>query len=655
MNTQEQVWTEEQFARDLERRQRLVKIIEQVLEVAIALDMSNEQNALKDLKAIVESSTFKVLVLGEFNTGKSTFINALLGQEILPSYATPATAIINEIKWGDEPSARLHFNEPDKEPFTISVDTLEEYVVIKDEPNQIQGSSYSHIELFWPIELCRNRVELIDSPGLNESKVREQVTLNYLRKVDAVVFVMMAAKIGPSIHEQETLELLNESGHEELFFIVNQYDLLRRDRDKQAVRQRAFEQFSKYTKRPEDAAIHFISSLDALEGRLEQDSARMEASGILPLEQVLTNFLFNERSRTKNKRAAMELQLSISRLQKAIPDQRTYLQIPLAELRQRYNASQSQFNQLTEDKSNIIRRIDRFRRNIQVLVESKIQDFFRDLEADIDSWAEEYTVSLKPNLNIKKQVSDMRQGLEEILDTKLKEAFKTWSKNVLMPFIEQQVETLKQDIERLAEDFEANLRRARLELLGTQLMSDDFLKDVGPKNAFERVLAAAGGFFLLGVPGAGLGAVLGWKQVVNGVLPQIGAVAISSIFGLPLLPILIIAGTVQGVINANQIIKIKRDEAVKEYKQNLRQGVSKQSQEIVQQIDREFSNLSEQLDKGLQVQIDEVKEQVETALCKQEEGQQAVDANLSKINQQENKLSDISVQLVEFIAQIDQN
>ena len=41
------------------------------------------------------------MVLGEFKRGKSTFINALLGEEILPAYAVPCTAIINEIKYAD--------------------------------------------------------------------------------------------------------------------------------------------------------------------------------------------------------------------------------------------------------------------------------------------------------------------------------------------------------------------------------------------------------------------------------------------------------------------------------------------------------------------------------------------------------------------------
>lgn len=664
MDTQEPVviedqYSEDQVSQDLNRRQRLGKIVAQVLTVATALNMREETDSLKDLKTVVESETFKVLVLGEFNTGKSTFINALLGQEILPSYATPATAIINEIKWGDEPTACLHFNQPDKEPVNVSVESLEDYVVIQDEAeiSQIRESPYSHVELFWPIELCRNRVELIDSPGLNESKVREQVTLNYLRKVDAVVFVLAAIKLGPTLQEQETLKMLKDSGHSELFFIINQYDLLRRDRDRQAVKQRAFEKFTQYTDRPDNSAIHFISSLDALDGRIEKNTELLQQSQILPLEQVLKEFLFNERSRIKNKRAAMELQLSISRCQQIIPEQRTYLQMPLEELRQRYGAAQSQFNQLNADKSRIIRRVDRFRRNMRELIEGKIREFFYGLDSEIDSWITEYDVQLKFDLNVKKQIEEVLGDIVASLDAKVEEKFRAWSKEILLPFVETQVDVLKRDLERMAEDFEADLQRTRLELLGTSMSPDDLgSANAGPKNALERVLAAAGGFFLMGWSGAGLGAIFGWREVLDALVPQMGVAVVATLFGLaPFLPIILpVTGLVVGGFAVNKIVNKLKDEVAKTYKQKLREGRPDQIREINQQIDLELNKLSEKLEQGLEARIAEVEEQVKTSLHKQEEGQQAVDIKLAEINQMEKKLSETTVQLVEFIALIDQ-
>ena len=74
--------------------------------------------------------------MGEFNRGKSTFINALLGQRVLPAYVLPTTAIINEVKWGQQRRAVLH-HLPKKDgkvkpPLDIPIDQLEKYTTIQE-------------------------------------------------------------------------------------------------------------------------------------------------------------------------------------------------------------------------------------------------------------------------------------------------------------------------------------------------------------------------------------------------------------------------------------------------------------------------------------------------------------------------------------------
>lgn len=71
-------------------------LIEEQISIVRSLKMPIQEANLKKLKEIVQSTNFKVMVLGEFKRGKSTFINALLGKEVLPAYSTPCTAIINE-------------------------------------------------------------------------------------------------------------------------------------------------------------------------------------------------------------------------------------------------------------------------------------------------------------------------------------------------------------------------------------------------------------------------------------------------------------------------------------------------------------------------------------------------------------------------------
>ena len=85
------------------------------------LGMKGWQETISQLTDKVNSDRFKVLVLGEFKRGKSTLINALLGEEVLPAFATPCTAIINEVKWGEKKKAIVHLCEPLPNPLPEAI------------------------------------------------------------------------------------------------------------------------------------------------------------------------------------------------------------------------------------------------------------------------------------------------------------------------------------------------------------------------------------------------------------------------------------------------------------------------------------------------------------------------------------------------------
>ncbi len=93
----------------LRRRNILSNLLERQLTILSSLKLTALESKLQKIYQAVLTDTFKVLVIGEFKRGKSTFINAMLGQKVLPAYATPTTAIISEVKWGAEPKALLHY------------------------------------------------------------------------------------------------------------------------------------------------------------------------------------------------------------------------------------------------------------------------------------------------------------------------------------------------------------------------------------------------------------------------------------------------------------------------------------------------------------------------------------------------------------------
>ena len=246
------------YAEFKDKQERLGALIRESSECLKELSMVKYAENLTQLANKVSDDSFKIMVVGTFKNGKSTFINSLLGKDVLPAYAVPCTAVINEVKYGKE-SAVLYFRNPlpkklpselppavenhinrngkvNLPPITIPYKEIEDYVCIpmnKDFNEIALESPYEKLELFWPSNLLENGVEIIDSPGLNEHETRTKVTSEYLTKADAILFVLNAQAIC-SQEEMKFIENnLNSYGFTNPFFIVNRFDAIRDAKNKE--------------------------------------------------------------------------------------------------------------------------------------------------------------------------------------------------------------------------------------------------------------------------------------------------------------------------------------------------------------------------------------------------------------------------------------
>ncbi|MCC3771121.1 dynamin family protein, partial [Streptomyces sp. UNOC14_S4] len=89
------------------QRLRLTGICRQLGKIAEQIGDSGAQSVVTAVLERMDTDAFRVMVVGDFKRGKSTFVNALLGAQVLPVKAVPATAVITEVKFGEPPAARL--------------------------------------------------------------------------------------------------------------------------------------------------------------------------------------------------------------------------------------------------------------------------------------------------------------------------------------------------------------------------------------------------------------------------------------------------------------------------------------------------------------------------------------------------------------------
>ena len=342
------------------RRMRLTGIIQEASDLVQKLDMEHCAKTLQQLREKLSSDTFKILVIGNFKNGKSTFINALLGQEILPAYAMPTTAINIETKYGEKPKAILHFffflpekmydgipekalthmhrfKMKDVPPIEISVDEIEDYVVIPMGMGY-RGSPFEKVELFWPLDLLKDGVEIVDSPGLNKNPVRAQITMEYLSKADAIIFIFSALAMGSAGEIAYIDDVLRKNGFGEqsLFCVVNHFDQLD-ERGQQYLRKFADNLLAPYTKH-----VYYTSAYKGLMGQLQHNSAMLKESKIPAVETALVDYLVNECGKVKLVAPAREVVSMIRQnaLEMIIPQRRNALSADLDVLKQGYSETQ---------------------------------------------------------------------------------------------------------------------------------------------------------------------------------------------------------------------------------------------------------------------------------------------------------------------------
>ncbi len=81
-----------------ERKANVLNLLKKTIVFYTRLNDEEKKSSLTDLYNAVENGKFSIVVVGQFSAGKSTFLNALMGEKYLPSFTTETTATINFLR-----------------------------------------------------------------------------------------------------------------------------------------------------------------------------------------------------------------------------------------------------------------------------------------------------------------------------------------------------------------------------------------------------------------------------------------------------------------------------------------------------------------------------------------------------------------------------
>lgn len=112
-----------------EERERLDKAYERLGKLAESLKAADLEAALAENRKQLAEDSFKIVVAGEFSRGKSTFVNALIRQALLPMDVLPETALLQVVEYAPETSVELVYKDGRCEPIAADRESLERFSI----------------------------------------------------------------------------------------------------------------------------------------------------------------------------------------------------------------------------------------------------------------------------------------------------------------------------------------------------------------------------------------------------------------------------------------------------------------------------------------------------------------------------------------------
>lgn len=212
-----------------EHQERKNKVLDFLNDGISFFESQNDENTVKNLTVLkenVEKGLFSIVIVGEFSTGKSTFLNALMGKKILPSFSKETTATVNYLRHTSEaPNGEkgiVYYKNGKTEILpSLDVDVIEKVVSTRGDKDVV--SDIAHVDLYLDSKFLENGVVLVDSPGLNGIKEGlGEITLNQIKQSYASIFMFNCEQPG-SKSNFEILKDVKENSNS-IFFILNKID-----------------------------------------------------------------------------------------------------------------------------------------------------------------------------------------------------------------------------------------------------------------------------------------------------------------------------------------------------------------------------------------------------------------------------------------------
>lgn len=603
---------------------------------AVGMNINFEANNCKKNAEQLRAGIFKILVMGSYNAGKSTLINALLETIILPESIRPCTSVLTFVQYGEHEECEIHYKQTQDakgKSLPEHVDNIElhqffdtyRYTDEDDKEYKETGVVKRFAEVNYAIikvknPLLNNGIRMIDSPGLNNNEIDDTLSLETAKNANAILYVCPA----DSQYNMQSRKYFdaNFKGCNNVFFIVNKFDLCRNDNDRNAVKSKIETDIQPYFTDENgnvdselmSRRIFYVSSLYALYGygaiktknndfgeQIElTESERQRYYTLSGFEEFKIEFekfvSTDDRLKAEYQSLFKQLASTYKSIEKKIAeDNAIYEKKSLSSAQER-----EKYKKIIDEISIKIDSIEKTIDYGTISIQQKFAEILRNSVDGIDStWdADIIKIADKVDFSFGKF---LRLGLNNVnifrskedRDAMMEEALRPFSDAVADHFVlklqynlDKQTDVLKETVEQVGQNINIQSKEIvdLLDLLSNELrrdITDDMSDNVHNNNVnfAQQLISLVLGDFSQMVTGSVQN--YGWidyikKTIFNTIWQTLASVVVAGVLGLPALPVII-------AVEAWQM-KRGRDKFVSKILSEMKEGVMSSLRENMESI-----------------------------------------------------------------------
>jgi len=530
------------------------------------LSLHEQADALTHVKERLQNHIFSVGIMGEFRRGKSTVINALLGQEIVPADIVPCSATLNYVRWGAEKHAEIYYKNGRSE--SVGVEELSAYITKITEASAKKAATVDYSVVHYPCQFCQNGVQIVDTPGLNDDDRMDAISQNVLPTLDAIIMVLVVDSPFSKSEAEFVRNKVMSSDLGRIIFVVNKIDTIDEDdRDRlladirkriqnsvlekmEAVYGKDSEDYINVRSKLGEIKLLPISARNALKGKIKNNRRQYEESGYPEFEAVLCKLLTEERGMLELISPVNKIGSTSKEALQAIDMRLTSLKMERAEFEKVQKQAISTIQENRKKKKEEIKALKAKGKMLYADLLPEMEDSYTQMEDDIFQYisdihiADDVAASEDALKNFSEQISpEIDQQIKDVLSIQTER---------IMNRINDRIGRDIKELEDFGEDFASDMVSIQTNIsLHTQSTSTGKKSNAGVAAAIDAAtMLISATAFETAIPGVG-GIIAGWREhgVKGAVVGGLGGAGLAYsamqgaiALGLVGLPLVVIGG-----------------------------------------------------------------------------------------------------------------